>query len=86
MKHLFFYEIMWKEKEIPDSHKVRLLAAEVMVAVSEKGSAKMLMGLDGKSLTSQVLRLPQASEEAQSVDRQAKRRCAYSPKQFVQNQ
>lgn len=43
--HLFFfYEIMWEEKEIPDSHEVRLLAADVMVAVPEKGSMKTLMG------------------------------------------
>lgn len=35
---------MWEEKEIPDSHEVRLLAAEVMVAVLENGSMKTLMG------------------------------------------
>ena len=58
MNQLFFYEIMGKEKEIPGSHEVRLRAAEVRVAVSEKGSVKMLTGLDGKSLTSQVVRLP----------------------------
>lgn len=77
---------MWKEKEIPDSHEVRLLAAEVMVTVPEKGSVKTLMGLDGNYLISQLIQLPQASENAQPVDRHAKRWSAYNPKQFIQNQ
>lgn len=77
---------MWEEKEIPDSHEVRPLAAEVMMAVPEKGSVRMLMGWDGKSLTSQVVRLPQASENAQPADRHAKRLGAYSSKQLIQNQ
>lgn len=46
---------MEREKNFITAMGVRLLTAEVMVAMPGKGSVKILMGLDGKSLTSLTL-------------------------------
>jgi hypothetical protein len=56
-----------------------------MVAAAEKGSVKILMGLNGKFLLAHGVRLPPVSESVHPVNKKAsrKRPYAYNPEQFI---